>query len=182
MQQPWLIQRLEIQRRGPERHWEVGYDYMGSAEYEFGAPRDSLKRIFIDEICEYMLAVTYEDQEVVVFMLAKFGFDFAAYQPYLQQLVDNALRLKEPAYFRERVMVLAGKPPGPFDYARATNGWFDIDNDVLWTLTREYNDVLLARLKELKAEWAKRAQTSTPAPVSKNKRLKLKRKLKRKKK
>jgi hypothetical protein len=40
MKNPRLVQRCEI----TERRYE--YDYMGSAEFEFGACPESLKRIF----------------------------------------------------------------------------------------------------------------------------------------
>ncbi len=175
MQAPWLIQRLEIQRRGPDRHWEVGWDYMGAAEFEFGAPRDSLKRIFSDELCEHMTTVTCEDKEIMVFMLAKFGFDFKSYQPYLQKLADGELGLKERTHFDERVRVSAGKPPGMFANER-TNGWLDLDNDVLWTLTHEHHGVLLEYLKQVKAEWAKRAQACVPVVADKKSRRRRKKK------
>lgn len=143
MQKPWFIQRCRL---GGER---LSYDDMGSLG--FGAGRiESLKRIFAKGIRSGSCAVRVGNRMVAVFMVAGEGFVFTDYQTYLQQLVDGKLRLQEWTNFDHAVKFRAGLRTD----IPQTNTWFDIQNDVLWTLTRDNLEVLVSTLMGIQFKWS----------------------------
>ena len=143
MERPYLIQRCEITGE------KLRYDYMGSSEFEWGACPASLKRIFAAGLSETRSSVTLAGQEVEIFFITGAGFNLEEYQPYLQQLADNAIRLKEWSNFDAALKQHLGIP---LDWQRSnkTNGWFDIQNDVLWVLTQKDQGVLSSALHTIK--------------------------------
>ncbi len=167
MNTPWLIQRCEL---GNEK---LKYDYMGSTEFEIGDQSKSLKRIFAKGIETGVTTINVESAQtavsmgggmtsqstyrqftdVRVYMVAGEGFNFADYQPYLQQLADHKLRLQEGTYFDYRVKAQVSNKPELRSFS-LTNAWFDFQNDVLWTLTEDNQKNLVSVLEGIKQTWA----------------------------
>ncbi|MFA7717698.1 MAG: hypothetical protein WC875_03200 [Candidatus Absconditabacterales bacterium] len=152
---PSLIQRCEID------DGKLTYDYMGNTEFEVDdlQPK-SLKRIFSAGICIKSVNINVLDgKEIIVYMIAGEGFPFVDYQPYLQQLVDDkhGLSLQEWTNFDDAVKAqLEVKTPfmEAFGHAPHTNAWFDLRNDVLWTLTEENHKALVSILETIKQKWS----------------------------
>lgn len=149
MKQPWLIQRCEL------GDGKLIYEYMGSTEFEVGDQAQALKRIFAKGVAVGSTTVTVGDKKVSVYMVAAEGFPFALYQPYLQQLADNKLRLKEWTNFDDVVKEKAGLTTGRRHTPR-TNAWFDFRNDVLWVLSEGSQKALFAVLQNIKKKWAEK--------------------------
>lgn len=139
MKRPWLVQRCKL------KDGKLSYDYMGSAEFEIGGQAKSLKRIFESGMLSGVALVRVEDKDIGVHILAIKDFDLRGYDPYLQQIADNILPLKERTYFKEAVKAKAGVPT---DYPRTVNVWFDFENDILWTLSQA-NYMALASALEI---------------------------------
>lgn len=162
--QPWLIQRCMLDAEGKLR-----YDYMGSSEFEFGDQAKALKKLFAGKVTLTETTVQANDggATVPVYLITQDGFDVNAYQPHLQCLADDKLRLKEYTRFGDAVNLKAyGKQPRfvrVIDY----DIWFDFtesggeQNIVLWTLDREKRDALLARLKVVTDTWAANKKKAT---------------------
>lgn len=150
---PWLIQRCTLDGG------MLRYDYMGSSEFEVSDQPKSLKRIFAKGMRTGSTTVkvvtsAVSEREVTVYMVAGKGFIFTDYQPYLQQLADNKLRLQEWTNFDEVVRLHVGLRTG--QYVPATNVWFDFQNDVLWTLTEDNQKALISVLEGIKQKWSEK--------------------------
>lgn len=146
MERPWLVQRCKLE------DGRLVYDYMGSAEFEMGCQPKSLKRIFSGNLAIGLVKVTVNGKKIPVYMFAALEFPFGDYQPYLQQLADNSLRLQEQTDFDAAVKIKAGLPAKRL--FPQTNVWFDFRNDVLWTLDENCRRMLLAVLRNIEAKWA----------------------------
>lgn len=153
MRSPWLIQRCRLDGV------KLVYDYMGSNEFERGEQAESLKRIFAAGMMTNMVTVKIDDQEVAIRMVAGVGFDFVAYQPYLQKIVDRKQHLQEQTGFDEAVRKKLGIPAHCY---RDVNAWFDFINDVLWTTDEADYGTLLETLVGIQDKWttAEAAQVS----------------------
>lgn len=149
IERPWLVQRCELSNDGKLR-----YDYMGSAEFEVGDQARSLKRIFAKGMRLDSVSVIVDDKEVVVYMIAAEEFPFADYKPYLQQMADNTLRLKEWTNFDDAIKAQLGLETTLGE--DETNVWFDFKNDVLWTLTEDNQTNLVSAMESIKQAWAKK--------------------------
>ena len=144
---PWLIQRCEL------GGGKLGYDYMGSTEFEVGDQAKSLKRIFAKGMRTGSTIVNVDSKQVVVHMLAGEGFIFADYQQYLQQLAEHKLRLQEWTSFDDVVKARAGIKTDR-RFTPRTNVWFDFKNDILWTLSENDLKTLVSVLEVIKQTWA----------------------------
>ncbi len=149
MKQPWLIQRCEL------GNGKLGYDYMGSTEFEIGDQAKALKRIFAAGVACGSVTINVGGKEVSVYMVASEGFTFADYQSYLQQLADHKLRLQEWTSFDDIVKARVGLQTDR-RYTSRTNAWFDFQNDVLWTLTENDQRALVAVLDGIEKKWAEK--------------------------
>lgn len=142
---PWLIQRCAL------AGGKLRYDYMGSTEFEWGACPKSLKRIFEKGISTGTVSIPVDDKPVAVHMVAGNGFPFDDYQPHLRALAGREVRLQESSHFDRAVSA------GTDFYeslGMGINVWFDIDNDVLWTLSESNQRELVAVLSGIKEAWA----------------------------
>ena len=150
MKRPWLIQRCEIY------NGKLGYDYMGSTEFEIGDQGKSLKRIFAKGLALETSTVEIEGKKAIVYVVASEGFQFAEYQPYLQQLAEHKLRLQEWISFDDAVRLQVGLKASFGRTEIRTNAWFDFENDVLWTLTEENQKALVSALESIKKKWSEK--------------------------
>lgn len=132
----YLVQRLTAQdHHRPERGFDgfFGLEYMGSAEFEFGAAGDSLKRIRASKAV--VLAAREVNGSTVYFVGPKDGMQAKLddFGPWLSG-EDHPRRgvgpwCKERTYFPEH---LAGEAT---EYMGRTCAWWSLDDDVMWTLT-----------------------------------------------
>jgi hypothetical protein len=121
----WLIQRAKFNDSG---FFEKGidsilrFDYMGSAEFEFGALPKSLSNIR-NELNSYTyLDVPVKDKVITVFCKDTQKSDV---KTYLSELAENKMRLKEFSGFNLYVNN-NGYFKDEFDF------WWDIENDLMF--------------------------------------------------
>lgn len=146
MQYPSLIQRCVLSEG------KLKYEYMGNARFETGEQWQSLERMFAAGLVLSQTSISVGGQDVRVFMVASEGFPFADYR-YLQQLADYKLRLEEWTNFDVVVRMKAGIPTDR-EFLPQTNVWFDLRNDVFWTLGESDQKALLEVLENIKKSWA----------------------------
>jgi hypothetical protein len=142
---PYLIQRCEIRRPLTEGRFSqvANLDYMGSAEFEFGALPQSLRQLQAN-VDKIKLTVDNRILEGEKSLRVLHTFDEAEFEEYFQHLVAmraNKLRLKESSHFE------AGRRPSKY---HVTDLWWDIDNHVFWS----FDKVFMNRLGDsLVASW-----------------------------
>lgn len=145
IQTPYLIQRAEIHRplRAGRLSQAVQLDYMGSAEFEFGALPSSLRTLQAqqaDLIMTVESVITDQDRSLRVLH----SMTPEQYQEYLQHLLNlrkDKIRTKETTRFA------AGFPQSKYG---VTDFWWDIDNHVMWS----FDKIFMNRLQDtLKSSW-----------------------------
>lgn len=121
---PHLIQRAEFQNRSEKSGIDsiLKFDYMGSAEFEWGALPKSLERIRNENQNYTFLDIPIEDKVISVFCLNE---QKAEIQTYLKSLVDKTTRTKEFTGFDSYI-----KNDGYF--AERFDFWWDITNDLMF--------------------------------------------------
>lgn len=142
------IQRAFL--RAPSQHVQgfdsaFEFDYMGSAEFEFGALPKSLRRIVANKYApvatEYRTA---NDQSLFIVSRKEQVEEVKALLP---ALIANKHRLKEPTYldrvFAERQSRSVKNP----------DLWWDIDNDWFLCLGNKAVALLLAAIKAQAEKW-----------------------------
>lgn len=163
--QPRLIQRCFLDREQKK----LGYDYMGSTEFEIGDQYKSLQRIFAGEIRVGSCTVNYDmhKKQVRIFMVARSDFDFTGYVRVLTGLVNRLWRTKERTYLAINIERHLGIDDDPSDNFGKVDVWFDFKNDVLFTLTQENVDDLLAAFDGIRKSWREREEFLNSKPVVK---------------
>jgi hypothetical protein len=107
-------------------------EYMGSAEFEFGALPSSLKEMtkMVDFLDVYMVKPEIKDfQGKRMFLICT--DEQVNYQEFFPRLIENKIRLKE---YTELDKAISGKrwnnePLNPKCYV---NAWWDIDNHIMF--------------------------------------------------
>ena len=128
MKAPYLIQRAKFEDRSKYKTGIdsiLSFDYMGSAEFEFGALPESLKRIR-ENISDYIyIDIPFENKIVSVFCNNK---DKPEMKDTLTNVSKNYYRLKEYCDFVWWIgtinNILGCKCQNDF--------WWDIDNDFMF--------------------------------------------------
>lgn len=147
---PYLIQRGEIERplgnfRGARLSQAVDFDYMGSAEFEFGALPKSFRAMeaMADKAS---MTVLEEITEGDVFLRVFHFFDeqeFAEYKKHLINLRQDNIHTKERTCFNYN----RSKYEMKFDF------WWDIQNHVMWSFDKKFmnhiHDYLAASLNHM---------------------------------
>ena len=164
-QQPRLIQRCELDRRKKR----LNYQYMGSAEFEFGDQSKSLRRMFQGTIEIRSCTIRAFDNDVEFYLVARSDFPFAEYKPILQGLVNQNWRTKQPTFLDLIVKKKFGLYKNKLgDFAKTTTVWFDFyGNDVLFTLSKKDAEFLVIVLADVKETWRKRDEWLNSPPVKK---------------
>lgn len=128
---PYLIQRAKFENKSHKKGIDsiLSFDYMGSAEFEFGALGESLERVR-NKIGEYTyLDVPVGEKVITVFCNNE---NKAEIKTYLQALVDKTCRTKEFTAFDSYI-----KDDGYFK--DRFDMWWDIKNDVMfWKKNAEF--------------------------------------------
>ncbi len=134
MIRPYLIQRAKFENRsGKGIDTLLGFDYMGSAEFEWGALPKALQRTRENEKEYVQFEFTFENFEDKPIMILCKESDKDELPKILDQLADRELRLKGycdlDAYLK-----------GNKDY-RTSDFWWDIENDYFfWRSNEEFNN------------------------------------------
>ena len=137
MTTPYLIQRAKFRdeisstfRKGIDKI--LCFDYMGSAEFEFGALPASLKRIRaeIKDYLQFQYSFKKHPAKVVTVMCKKEDED--AVCKILEQLALNKIRLKERCDLPKFISDVTNSWDNDF--------WWDIDNDFMfWKFNPEFD-------------------------------------------
>ena len=129
---PYLIQRAKFQDNSNAKGIDsiLSFDYMGSAEFEFGALPQSLKRIR-KNISDYVLSeYLLNDKKINIFCKEK---EKAEIYIILTGLSDNKYRLKEYCDLQDWIYFNPNILKSDF--------WWDIENDYMfWKYNPEFND------------------------------------------
>lgn len=147
MHTPYLIQRGTINRPLVEGRFSeaVNLDYMGSAEFEFGALPKSLRALQakVDSISLTTEPRITDEGGASLRVLHTFTPDeYEEYVGHLLKLREGQLRTKESTWFDK-------EHPKRFKTLRC-DVWWDIDNHVMWT----FDKVFAKRLGDhLAASW-----------------------------
>lgn len=134
MENPWLIQRAKFDNNkgGTGIDALLRFDYMGSAEFEFGALPKSLKRIraSIADYTQFQYSFKNYPAKVVTVCCKKEHADSVG--EILEQLSDNSLRLKESVCLHYYVK---SEPEEKY-----TDFWWDLTNDMFfWKFNPEFD-------------------------------------------
>ncbi len=129
----YLTQRLTRRDLGAKGFDGLfGCDYMGAAEFEWGAIPDSLKRIrAARKVVMQGGLVTRKSITVPVFVVGDSGVVASIPDLLTAWMVDDYPRGKEMTYFPEHVEGVAS------DYMLRTRAWWSLTDDVMWTLDRD---------------------------------------------
>jgi hypothetical protein len=120
---PYLIQRAKFadspNKEGIDR--VLTFDYMGSAEFEFGALPESLKRVRknIADYMQFQYRFKRHPAKEVTVLCQAYQYEFIG--TILEQLSRNKLRLKERCDLSEFF--------NPEQKYSSNDFWWDIEND-----------------------------------------------------
>ena len=137
----YLIQRGKFENRDYKSGIDsiIKFDYMGSAEFEFGALPNSLKNIR-ENINDYIYQDILINKKIItVFYNKKFKNDIVE---FLTKLSEDKMTLKEWTDFRSYI------------YDDSTYGgtdfWWDIENHLMfWKSDNENQNSFTEKFKEL---------------------------------
>lgn len=155
VRQYWLVQRLEsVPYANKERGFDGFFrlDYMGSAEYEFGAAGDSLRNMRSKSgvgVFKRSVKATIEGQDVVrdvYFVAAAAEVDEASDALSAWLNAPRYGRSKEQSYFDDNFAGLAQD-----DYKARIDAWWSFSNDVMFALESDVADKLLTALNTKRA-------------------------------
>lgn len=137
---PYLIQRAKIKTRDTTLVLSrvVDLDYMGAAEFEFGALPKSLRRI--EASLDKTNLLTLKEIKEGKRPLRVFSYfspeEVEEYTKYLQEIRENKRRLKEPVSFSNGVTAY-----GDDDF------WWDIENDAMFSFDQKFMNNIQVYLK-----------------------------------
>jgi hypothetical protein len=131
-QRPYLVQRGKIRRPLVDGRFSdaVNLDYMGSAEFEWGALPKSLRALQaqVDAI-KITVDPRITENEKSVRVLHTFDeATFEEYFTYLLKMRADTHNMKELSHFEE----------GRTKYHLETDFWWDVDNHVMWSFDKVF--------------------------------------------
>ena len=153
--QPYLIQRATINHPLAAHETKlsdsVNFDYMGSAEFEFGALPKSLRRLqeMKGALTQRKVDRIVDGERSLRIVSALTDAEFEEYVGYLVQLrtgKPTSIRTKEMTYFDIALMSRFAERRNP-----ATDFWWDIQNNVMFSFDKLFMNRLVAHLE---ASWA----------------------------
>lgn len=145
---PYLIQRARINtpltKAGERLSNAVHFDYMGSAEFEFGALPKSFRRIQQKRpLLKLRKIEDIKSGELPLRVLSTMtDEEFAEYTEILKTLraSDRKIRTKEMTYFNEDY-----KPFSDNDIYRI-DFWWDVCNDAMFTFHKQFANRLITHV------------------------------------
>ena len=143
MYKPYLIQKVKRREFQPYDETKgIDYNfimnYMGSAEYEFGALPKSFKRI-IKQLNTYTTTKLnlkdFKDRSLRLYHPE--GFNTDEYLKYLNGIIDHSVMLKENIKLKTIVTgINEYNPQRPIDWEYESDIFWDIENDVWFTFDK----------------------------------------------
>ena len=139
---PYLIQRAKFQdnpnRKGIDSI--LDFDYMGSAEFEFGALPQSLKRIR-ENMSNYCISsFDINNKKISIFYDNKLIESPKELSEIIEGLADNKFCLKEYCDFQHFIYFNPLMLKCDF--------WWDIENDYMfWKYNEEFNNKFIKLIK-----------------------------------
>ena len=138
---PYLVQRGVIVKN-PKHNQRISenieWDYMGSAEFEFGALPKSLRRIEAEMKLYHIVQIkeiTNNNKPLILW--SKFPFEqLPTYVEHLIQMRKGNLRMKESSYFNENLSERFPRLANRVDF------WWDLDNDTMFSFRPDIMKVL----------------------------------------
>ena len=131
MNKPYLIQRAKFNDNSGKTGIDkiLSFDYMGSAEFEFGSLPESLKRIR-ENINQYMYSLYFINDKAITIFCKK--SELSEILNTLEKLAKKEIRLKEWIDFSEFIND---------DPNQNTDFWWDIDNDFMfWKENKQFEE------------------------------------------
>lgn len=137
MIKPYLIQRMQFKSTpsGKTIDGILSMDYMGSAEFEFGALPKSLNKMIavVDKLtieC-FTHIKNYKNQTLCLIGLTDDIYDYIS---YIDDIVKDKLLLKERTNIRNNITGkdFLGRPIND-QFFSFTNAWWDIENQIMFT-------------------------------------------------
>lgn len=136
--QPYLIQRAEIERplapKTARMSAAVDFDYMGSAEFEFGALPKSFRRIEAvanDWKCRLVPEITEGESQLRVWSAFN-DEQFEIYKSFLMRLRNPG---KDRIHTKEATRFEAGREKSKYSN---TDFWWDISNDAMFGFDKNF--------------------------------------------
>lgn len=125
-------------------------------DFEDGRRVESLKRLFLDELSERLVSIETPKDEIPVFTVARYGFDIAKYRKMIEGMANGAIVTKAPTRFPEAIdrLPVIHDPMAPLARDQV-NVWFDLTNDVFWSLSSRANNDLVAQLGVIRRRFSK---------------------------
>lgn len=137
---PYLVQRATIvkplQPKDSPLRAAIELDYMGSAEFEFGARSTSLKLLRDNKEKLSLLKLDFPDEDLlrVITPFSEDSKEWKIYRNFLLRMRKGEIHLKEASGFS--VLDPA--------YSRRIDFWWDIKNHVMWSFHKPF----MNRLKD----------------------------------
>ena len=163
MKTPYLIQRMKLidhNVENPSIDKLYSMDYMGSAEFEFGALPKSLKQFTKNHKLLRFHSCDLKNFKGNHLVLIGLIGDIEEYEQYIPGLIDRSIRLKEWTNLDNAV---SGKIHGhkQYDPKIHPSAWWDIRNHVMMVFGPEAavnlrNSIGIVRQKKIKSgekEW-----------------------------
>ncbi|MBP9822040.1 MAG: hypothetical protein KBC81_01170 [Candidatus Pacebacteria bacterium] len=128
MKRPRLIQRCTL------KDGKLRFDDMGISDFQWGT-QNSLRRIFEKGIVQFQTGIRFNTGSVVpIELVGSRGFDLVSYQGHIERIAtDSTMRFAAAPRFKDEIEFKLGLKR-PTAYQPRVNVWFDIENDVLWTI------------------------------------------------
>lgn len=137
----WLVQRLSLAYEGNSKPGFDHYfalEYMGSAEYEFNAPSESLRAMRAKPLGIFMYTVGGRPVYFVCHPEM-----FAEKAERLDNWLADGTPSKEQSYFRENLTEQDWRGDPIDAYYKRTVAWWSYDENIAWTLDPDIAQTLL---------------------------------------
>ena len=153
MRTPYLIQRLNFRKNSPSNGSFddiIGCQYMGSAEFEFGALPKSLKKL--TKNFGSLKINTFEDlhdhKDKPLCIVAEVEKAELYFSDYINDLALDNTMLKEQSRFKDNVFGedWRGKPVNENDWTYV-DAWWDVENDIIFTFGKMNGEKVLTAIR-----------------------------------
>lgn len=153
---PYLIQRMNF-KKNPEAGFGIeallSMDYMGSAEFEFGALANALKVMCSTadklEVAVIKDVVSKKGQRLYL-VLPKGSAD--NYRPVIDELAAEKIRLKAFANFTAHLTgtTFMGRELDENGWRGLPEAWWDLDNNVMFTFGKKNAENILKAIRNVR--------------------------------
>lgn len=186
---PYAIQRMSFKNNSVENASfddVLSMDYMGSAEFEYGALPKSLKALTkkADALVVSVDSNVTNYEDCPLFIIGNNNEDVSNYLAFIPSLIDDTIALKESSYFKYQFSdssvekkMLNGKKTGAKNkkgpapdhnhYYRRVNAWWDIENNIIFCFGEKQASLIVSAIKGTRDKKKVEAESSD-AKISNN--------------